>query len=197
MRKLVLSILSIVSLCAFAEGAHAQFKLGTLDMNAVFIAYYKTKDAEVKINEARATAKKDLDAQIATLQKSMEEINKLNQDIERPELSKDAKDKAMKQRDDKVQEARALDRDVAEFRNTKDKQLQEQFMRMRKTIIDDIMVVVNEKVKSAGYDLVLDKSGVSMGQVPVVLYSRTDLDFSNDIITALNKTAPKAPSAAK
>jgi outer membrane protein len=69
-------------------------------------------------------------------------------------------------------------------------------MRMRKDIIDDIMKVVSEKVKAAGYDLVLDKTGVSMGQVPVVLYSRADLDFSNDIITILNKNAPKPPSAA-
>jgi hypothetical protein len=67
---------------------------------------------------------------------------------------------------------------------------------MRKDIVDDIMKVVNEKVKSAGYDLVLDKTGVSMGQVPVVLYSRADLDFSNEIISILNKNAPKPSSAA-
>ena len=128
--------------------------------------------------------------------KAMDEINKTNQDIEKPELSKDGKEKLAKQRDEKVQEARNLDREIAEFRQARERQLQEQFMRMRKDIIDDIMKVVNEKVKAGGYDLVLDKTGVSMGQVPVVLYSRGDLDFSNDIITALNKNAPKPSSAA-
>ena len=197
MRKSIVStLLCTAALCAVSSAANAQFKLGTVDMNQVFTAYFKTKDAEAKINDARAAAKKELDERLETLKKAMDEINKTNQEIEKPELSKDGKEKLSKQRDEKVQEARNLDREIAEFRQTRERQLQEQFMRMRKDIIDDIMKVVNEKVKAAGYDLVLDKTGVSMGQVPVVLYSRADLDFSNEIITILNKDAPKPSSAA-
>ena len=32
---------------------------------------------------------------------------------------------------------------------------------------------------------------MSMGQVPVVIYSRSDLDFSKSIVEALNKDAGK------
>jgi outer membrane protein len=196
MRKLIVSTLfTAVALCAASTSVNAQFKLGTVDMNKVFTAYYKTKDAEEKINDARAAAKKELDDRLETLKKAMDDINQTNTAIEKPELSKDGKEKLAKQRDEKVQEARNLDREIAEFRQTRERQLQEQFMRMRKDIIDDIMKVVSEKVKAAGYDLVLDKTGVSMGQVPVVLYSRADLDFSNEIITLLNKNAPKPTSA--
>ncbi len=197
MRKFIVSTLfTAVALCAASTSVNAQIKLGTVDMNKVFTAYYKTKDAEEKINDARAAAKKELDDRLETLKKAMDDINQTNTAIEKPELSKDGKEKLAKQRDEKVQEARNLDREIAEFRQTRERQLQEQFMRMRKDIIDDIMKVVTEKVKAAGYDLVLDKTGVSMGQVPVVLYSRADLDFSNEIITLLNKNAPKPPSAA-
>lgn len=197
MRKLILPcLLGAAALCAASTSANAQMKIGTVDMNTVFTSYYKTKDAEAKINEARAGAKKELDERLETLKKSMDDINKTNQEIEKPELSKDGKEKLAKQRDEKVQEARNLDREIAEFRQTRERQLQDQFLRMRKDIIDDIMKIVNEKVKAAGYDLVLDKSGASMGQIPVVLYSRGDLDFSNDIVTTLNKTAPKPASAA-
>ncbi len=197
MRKLIVStFLFAAAFCAASTAASAQFKLGTVDMNKVFTAYFKTKDAEDKINDAKAAAKRELDDRLETLKKAMEEINKTNQEIEKPELSKDGKEKLAKQRDEKVQEARNLDREIAEFRQSRERQLQEQFMRMRKDIIDDIMKVVNEKVKAEGYDLVLDKTGVSMGQVPVVLYSRVDLDFSNEIITSLNKNAPKPSSAA-
>lgn len=64
-------------------------------------------------------------------------------------------------------------------------------MRMRKDILDDIMKLVNDKVNTAGYDLVLDKTGISMGQVPVVVFSRAEMDFSKEIIEALNKSAGK------
>jgi len=196
MRKLVVSSILAVAFCAASPVAHAQIKLGIVDMNSVFTSYYKTKDAEAKINEARAGAKKDLDERLETLKKGMDDINKMNQDLEKPELSKDGKEKAAKSRDEKVQEARNLDREISELRTNKEKQLQEQFLRMRKDIIDDIMKVVNDKVKGSAFDLVLDKSGASMGQIPIVLYSRTDLDFSNEIIASLNKAAPKPASAA-
>jgi Skp family chaperone for outer membrane proteins len=176
---------------AFAPSAHAQMKIGILDMNAIFTQYHRTKDAETKLNDARNAAKTELDERLETLKKSMDEINKLNADLEKPELSKDAKDKAAKARDEKVAEARNLDREITEFRGTRERQLQEQFVRMRKDIIDDIMKVVDNQVKNAGYDLVLDKSGISMGQVPVVVFSRGDLDFSKTIVDALNKDAGK------
>lgn len=176
---------------AFTPSANAQMKIGTLDMNAIFTQYHRTKDAETKLNEARAAAKTELDGRLETLKKAMDEINKINADLEKPELSKEAKDKAAKSRDEKVAEARNLDREITEFRGTRERQLQEQFVRMRKDIIDDIMKIVNNEVKNAGYDLVLDKSGMSMGQVPVVIYSRADLDFSKSIVEALNKDAGK------
>ena len=177
---------------AFTPSARADVKVGILDMNGIFTQYHRTKDAESKLNDARATAKTELDGRLETLKKAMDEINKLNVDLEKPELSKDAKEKAGKARDQKIAEARNLDREIAEFRGTRERQLQEQFIRMRKDIIDDIMKVVNEQIKNAGYDIVLDKSGMSMGQVPVVIYSKADLDFSKAIIEALNKDAKPA-----
>jgi len=196
LKSILSAALVAAALVSVAPSAQAQVKIGTLDMNAVFTQYYKTKDAETKLNEARAAAKKELDDRLETLKKSMDEINKLNADMEKPELSKDAKDKMTKSRDEKVNDARNLDREITEFRGTRERQLQEQFVRMRKDIIDEIMKIVNDKVKSAGYDIVFDKSGMSMGQIPVLIYSRADLDFSKEIVDTLNKNAPKTPAAA-
>ncbi|HEY8901965.1 MAG TPA: OmpH family outer membrane protein [Chthoniobacterales bacterium] len=195
-QKSIRTLLLIGTIGAVAPLAHAELKVATIDMNRVFTEYYKTKDAEAKLNEQRAGAKKEFDDRIETLKKSMEEITKLNAKIESPELSKDAKDAILKDRETKVAEARNLDKEVNEFKGTRERQLQEQFLRMRKDIIDDIMKVVTARVSSAGYDLVFDKSGLSMGQIPVVIYSRDDMDFSKDIISKLNANAPKVkPSA--
>ena len=192
LKSLLTATLITTAAFALAPSARAEMKIGILDMNAVFTQYHRTKDAESKLNDARAAAKTELDGRLETLKKAMDEINKLNVDLEKPELSKDAKAKSSKARDQKVAEARNLDREIAEFRGTRERQLQEQFIRMRKDIIDDIMKVVNEQIKTAGYDIVLDKSGMSMGQVPVVIYSRNELDFSKSIIEALNKDAKPA-----
>ena len=170
--------------------ANAQIKFGTVDMNRVFSEYYKTKDAQAKYADAEAAANKDLNDRVDVLKKSMQDISQLNTDLEKPDLSKDDRDAKTKDRETKVAAARNLDREISEYRTAKQKTLQDQFLRMRKDIVDDIMKTVTELVKSKTYDIVFDKSGLSAGAVPVVLYARDDFDFSDDVITALNKNAP-------
>jgi Skp family chaperone for outer membrane proteins len=190
-QKPIRTLLLIGTLFAAAPLAHAQMKVGTIDMNGVFTAYFKTKDAETKLNEQRSAAKKEFDDRVETLKKSMAEIEKLNSALEKPELSEDAKKAKLKERDEKIAEARNNDKEASDFKTTREKELQEQFLRMRKDIIDDIMTVVKKKVTDAGYDLVFDRSGLSMGQIPVLVYSAESMDFSQSVIKALNEAAPK------
>lgn len=191
--KKLLPFLAVVTATSFlgAATASAQVKVGIVDMNKVFTSYYKTKDAEARLNDARTQAKTDLDSRLETLKAKMEEINKLEADTKKPELADDKKEAAVKQRDEKIAEVRNLDREVAEFRQTRERQLQEQFMRMRGDIVQDILKVVEARVKSEGYDLVFDKSGQGISQVPVVLFSAPSMDFSDSITSELNKNAPK------
>ena len=177
--------------------ANAQVKFGTVDMNRVFSEYYKTKDAQAKYADAEKAANDDLNGRVETLKASMKDISQLNTDIQKPDLAKDDADAKKKDLQTKVAAARALDKEIADYRSSKQKALQDQFLRMRKDIVDDIMKTVNDLVKAKGYDIVFDKSGLSAGAVPVVLYSRDDLDFSQDVITALNKNVPAKAAPAK
>jgi len=193
MKSLIRTTLVVTLLMFAGTGiAHAQIKFGTVDMNRVFSEYYKTKDAQAKYADAEKAANDDLNSRVDVLKKSMQAISQLNSDLQKSGLAADTKDAMTKDRETKVAAARALDREITDFRSTKQKTLQDQFLRMRKDIVDDIMKTVNELVKAKGYDIVFDKSGLSAGAVPVVLFSRDDLDFSQDVITSLNKTAPAA-----
>jgi outer membrane protein len=191
--KKLLPFLSLAVLVTFlgASPAAAQTKIGIVDMNKVFTSYYKTKDAEARLNDARAQAKTDLDGRLETLKSNMEEINRLEADTKKPELTADKREAAIRKRDEKINEVRNLDREIGEFRQTRERQLQEQFMRMRGDIVQDIMKVVESRVKSDGFDLVLDSSGLGISQVKIVLFSAPSMDFSDNIITELNKNAPR------
>ena len=191
MKQLIVSLSVATALCSFASSsALAQMKVGIVDMNKVFTSYYKTKDAEARLNDARAQAKTDLDGRLETLKSNMEAINKLEADAKKPELTPDKQQAAIRTRDEKIDEVRNLDREIGEFRQTRERQLQEQFMRMRGDIVQDIMKIVDAKVKAEGFELVFDKSGQGISQVPVVLFSAPSMDFSDSLITELNKNAP-------
>jgi len=206
MKKLIL--VAVLFALALPCGAFAQgMKVGTIDMNRAFKEYNKTKDAEKKINEAKDAAKKEYDERADSYKKALEEINKLNQQLEAPALSSDAKTQKAKERDEKIASIKNMEREINEFRQTREKQLQEQAVRMRDGIVKEITDVVVAKVKADNMDLVLDSSGVSLNGVPTVMFARSDWDFTDSVVAQLNKpssnpapkttASPAAPSPAK
>ena len=193
------TIALILPLAMFAQGT---LKIGTIDMNRAFKEYNKTKDAEAKINEAKTAAKKEYDERADSYKKALDEINNLNKQLDSSALSADAKTKLAKDRDDKIANIKNMEREINEFRQTRERQLQEQALRMREGIVKEITDVVMDKVKTNSLDLVFDKSGMSLNGVPVLMYSRETTDFTNDVVAILNKpgrattsTTEKAPVA--
>ncbi len=196
MKKLIL--VAVLSAFALPCGAFAQgMKVGTIDMNRAFKEYNKTKDAETKINDAKNSAKKEYDDRADSYKKALDEINKLNQQLEAPALSADAKTQKAKERDEKIASIKNMEREINEFRQTREKQLQEQAVRMRDGIVKEITDVVMTKVKASNMDLVFDISGVSLNGVPMIMFARADMDFTSDVVAQLNKNAPAAAAAPK
>jgi len=195
--KKSLSILSGLML-AFPVAVFAQgtLKIGTVDMQRAFKEYTKTKEAEAKINDAKNAARKEYDDRAEDYKKALDEINNLNKQLESPALSADRKTQTAKDRDDKIAKIKNMEREISDFRQTRERQLQEQLMRMREGIVKEITDVVMEKVKANNFDLVFDKSGMSINGVPVLMYSH-DNDFTNDVITVLNKPGRATASTAK
>ncbi len=203
-KSLTLVLLASLAL-PFAAFAQGTLKVGTVDMNRAFKEYNKTKDAESKINEAKNAAKKEYDDRAADYKKALDEINKLNQQLEAPALSADAKSAKAKERDEKISSIKKMEQEINEFRQTRERQLQEQALRMREGIVKEITDIVMDKVKANNLDLVFDKSGMSLNGVPLLMYARDNFEFTDDVIALLNKpgrasteTAPaKSSPAAK
>src|SRR5690348_9906928 len=193
MKKLLSLTIPLLLLLPITAPAQGTIKIGTVDMNRAFKEYNKTKDAETKINDAKNAAKKEYDDRADAYKKALDEINNLNKQLDSSALSADAKTKLAKDRDDKIANIKNMEREINEFRQTRERQLQEQALRMREGIVKEITDVVMEKVKSNNLDFVFDKSGMSLNGVPVLMYSRDSVDFTNDVIAVLNK--PGRPSS--
>lgn len=197
MKKSLSTILALALAFPIAALAQGTLKIGTVDMQRAFKEYNKTKEAEVKINDAKNAAKKEYDDRAESYKKALDEINNLNKQLESPALSADKKTQTAKERDDKIANIKNMEREISDFRQTRERQLQEQLMRVREGIVKEITDVVMEKVKANNMDLVFDKSGMSINAVPFLLYSHDNIDFTNDIITVLNKPGRATSSTAK
>src|SRR6185437_846388 len=188
------SLLSFPLLAAgiflFGTSAYA-VRIGTVDMNRVFTEYYRTKEAQSQLNADREISKQHLEERLTKLKDTMKVIEVLSQEIKKPELSRLTREAKTRKREAKVKEARDLDRECSSFRAMKEQQLQEKFGHMRSDIVQDVMKAVTANVKSASYDFIFDKSGLGFGGIPVVLYAPNDVDFTIQVISDLNKGAPK------
>src|SRR5881394_3246867 len=197
MKKSLSTILALTLGLPIAALAQGTTKIGTVDMQRAFKEYNKTKEAEVKINDAKNAAKKEYDDRAESYKKALDEINNLNKQLESPALSADKKTQTAKERDDKIANIKNMEREISDFRQTRERQLQEQLMRVREGIVKEITDVVMEKVKANHFDLVFDKSGMSINGVPFLMYSHDNIDFTNDVITVLNKPGRATASTAK
>jgi outer membrane protein len=202
MKKLSLfTIFGVVGcILIIASQAQAEMKVATIDMQKVFTAYYKTHESEDKLKEAQKAYKDELDGRMDAYKKNLDLINKLNEEISKSDVGGALKNQKTQDRDDKIAETKALEKEISDFRQTREKQIQEQLKRMRDSIVEEIMKVVNEQVKAANYDMVFDRSGFSANNVvPVLLYARENYDFSDAVISKLNagRTEDAVPLAQK
>src|SRR6267378_3751095 len=188
------ALMLALPLAAFAQGT---LKIGTVDMQRAFKEYNKTKEAEAKINDAKNSARKEYDDRAEDYKKALDEINNLNKQLESPALSADRKTQTANDRDDKIAKIKNMAREISDFRQTRERQLQEQMMPTREGLIKEISDVVMEKVNANNFDLVFDKSGMSINGVPVLMYSHDNIDFTNDVITVLNKPGRATASTVK
>jgi len=153
------------------ESNAAALKIAFIDMNLLFTSFHETKNAEEKLNEARAQAKSELDRKLARLQEMMNQINSRSRSDDRL-----------------VQQARELDKEIADFRSKREKILQDQFTEMRKAIIDKLNAVVRIVAEEHGLNVIYDRSGMSMGQVPVIIYTKSVFDITDACIEKANRT---------
>jgi Skp family chaperone for outer membrane proteins len=193
-RLLVVFVLLIPFL--FAQAAKAELTVGTVDMNQIFKEYRKTKDAEARLTHAKDAAKKELDERMDAYKKELEEINALNGQIEAPALAAEAKAQKTKKRDEMIAKLKSTEREIQEFRQTREQQLQQQLQSLQENLIKEITAVVLEQAKAKNLDLVFDTSGTSLNHISPVLFSRERADFSSQVIAALNKAAVPTSSAA-
>src|SRR5437879_12629501 len=135
MKKSLSTILALTLAFPIAALAQGTMKIGTVDMQRAFKEYNKTKEAEVKINDAKNAAKKEYDDRAESYKKALDEINNLNKQLESPALSADKKTQTAKERDDKIANIKNMERETSDFRQTRKQQLQQQLMPIRTRIV--------------------------------------------------------------
>jgi len=187
--------LATVAASVASAGAAAELKIATVDLDKVFTAHPKTQAAEADLKKSEEGVQEEMDQIMAEGRALQEDVAKLREAAKNPLLTDEARLQKRDEAEEKLTELQEFELRARRTQETKLKQMRERVLKSRQTIVDELMAAVNHFAEAGGYDLVLDKSGMTMNAVPMVAYSNPALDVTDKLIEYLKATATTTASA--
>jgi Skp family chaperone for outer membrane proteins len=182
MKKLILSLIVLFS----ASNAYAQ-KFSTVNMDQVFLKYYRTINAEkqlkkqVRIMEDRAVEMENRHKQVIA------EYEKLMAESTSVLLSEDARKQKKDDAENKRGEIGTIEKTMRSFNKDARDMLSKQHNESRTEILVEIRKVIEMVAKNKGYEMVLDNSGKTSNLIPAVVWAKEEFDLTQDVLLILNK----------
>jgi Skp family chaperone for outer membrane proteins len=192
MKSILRIIFPTVLLLAFLGGsAMAQTgKIATVDMRKLFDGYWKTKQADVALNDRKAELAKEDNSFIDGLKKDRDEYQKLLDTANDQAVSADEREKRKQAAADKDKQIKDSETTIVQFERQAQATLADQSQRMRANILNEIKTAVATEAKAAGCAMVIDGASDSINQTPVVLYNKGENDLTAAVLARLNAGAP-------
>src|SRR6266568_745508 len=97
LRKLIPALVLLVGTSAFAE-----YRIATVDLGRVFTNYWKTKQAQIAIDEKKSDIEKSGKELLSTFNKAKEDYQKMLETVNDPAVSAQERDKRKKATEDKL-----------------------------------------------------------------------------------------------
>ena len=158
-----------------------------INLDRCFTEFYKTKLADTQLKEQADEFNDDRKKMVDDYNKLQDDFNALRDEAQNTALSDDVRSQKRNAGEDKLVEVREYEGKIRRFDETHRKQLDDQSRRMRKRIVDEIRVAVQNYSKVQGFEAVIDSSGQSLNGVETVVYSDSKIDITDVILEMLNK----------
>jgi Skp family chaperone for outer membrane proteins len=169
----------------------AEMVIVTVSMQELFDGYYKSAQANQRLDSIREQAMTEAQEKEKELQGMVEEIRTMQEELQNPVLSDESKAEKQAQLQAKAEEGRQKQAEFQQWNQQTMADLNQQSQNIRRTLIEEISKIVNEMaLKDFSADLVLDTSDILGSGVPTVLFASDDLDITEKVLVRLNADAP-------
>ena len=187
MKNLRLTFLTVVMLAAMSFSAAAQTKIATVDLKKIFTGYWKTKQANVALDNRTLELRKEMKEMADGLDKAQTDYKQLLDQANDQAISADERDKRRLAATAKAKEISTTKTTLDQFQRQAEAQLADESQRMRSNLLTDIQKAVADKAKAGGYTVVLNSAG---SEVTTVLYADPQTDITDPVLVQLNAGAP-------
>jgi len=182
--------LTVALLAFLSVPALAQTKIATVDLRKLFDGYWKTKQAQVALNDRKTQLDKDDKGMRDDLKKGSDEYQKLLEQANDQAISADERDRRKQAAADKLKQLQDTKNAMDQFERQAQVTLSEQSQRMRENILSEIKAATATQAKTGGYSLVIDAAAETANATTAVIYSNGENDLTTAVLKQLNAGAP-------
>ena len=145
-------------------------------------------NANQALQASTASLEKQVQDRTLELTEALQD-GKLREAAKNPLLTEEARLTRRNEAEEKLTELQEFQLRARRTQETKLKQMREQVMKSRQGIVDELMAALEQFAQAGDYDLVLDRSGMTMNAIPLVAYSKPELDVTEKLIAFLQAKA--------
>lgn len=187
-KKLLLSFIAAGLLLFNAASA---LNVVTVSMQRLFDGYYKSAEANERLESIRTRAVEEAQTKESELQELMNKVRELQEELQNPLLSEDGRRGKEAELQGVLENGRAKQAEFQQWQQTTMNNLNQRGQEVRAGIIEEIVKIVNEiALRDHSADLVFDTSDILNSGVPTVLYAASSLDITDSVLVKLNEAAP-------
>lgn len=187
-KRILLSLLAISLMMANAASA---LTVVTVSMQRLFDNYYKSAEANERLESLRAQAIEEAQTREGELQEMMVKVREMQEELQNPMLGDEAKRNKEAELQAFLERGRAKQMEFQQWQQATMNNLNQRGQEVRAGLIEEIVAVVRDvALKQYSADLVFDTSDILNSGVPTVLYADSKLDITNRVLTKLNEAAP-------
>ena len=187
--RLNLLLLTLLACGAFAVSAAETPRIAVVRMENLFRDYHKSKIAEETIRQQAEMYRTYLAGRQAELRKAEKEMLQLRDDAQNIAMSAEFRSQQEAKFQEKQRELALANAEFQRLTADRSQKMRELEQRKRKEVLDDIRNEIARTAGIAGYDLVLDATGMTTNSVPAVLYAAPHMDITDKILKNLNDAA--------
>jgi len=173
------------------NAANAELTVVTVSMQKLFDGYYKSEQANQRLESIREQAVSEAQEKEKELQAMADQIRTMQEELQNPVLSDESKKAKQAELQQVAAQGQQKQREFQQWQQATMNNLNQQGQDIRKTLIDEIVKLVNElALRDYKADLVMDTSDILGSGVPTVLYAADRLDITDKVLISLNADAP-------
>lgn len=189
MKTIISTIIALFAAIAVTQAQN--LKIATVDVEQIYVNFYKVKEAEASIRSSFEIAKQESEALRDELKDLAAQIQEQQGIVDNSMMSEEKQNAAREKIRSLNQEGSEKQLNLQQFMQTAQRNLEDRQRSQRAVLLGEIREVAVAIAKQKGANLLFDNSGLTGTGVPTVMYSDAAWEITDEVLGELNKSAPK------